>query len=61
MINDFFQSNKMCIVYNGYLGFWAVGDAGLNSFLYFKVNYLFKTANDYVEKSNLIQLVLHNF
>jgi len=32
-----------------------------NFFLYFKVNYFFKKADDYVEKSKLIQTTLQNF
>jgi len=52
---------KICIFSNGNLGPWAVGVAGSNLFSYFKVNCLFKKADDYVEKSNLIQSTPHNF
>jgi hypothetical protein len=51
----------MCTFSDGNHGLWAVGVAGSNLFLYFKLNYLFKKADDYVEKSNLIQPTLHNF
>jgi hypothetical protein len=51
----------ICIFSNSNNGHWAVGVADSNLILYFKVNYLFKESDDYVEKSYLIQITLHNF